>query len=217
MRAPIRSETDAFRLTWLAALVALVSVLVGWLIAPLAGLALFLVVAVTVAVAYLRAPDPQRRRALQEAAHAPQARRVQAGGRHVLVVANEALAGEELRDRLRDDDGERVEVDVLAPVLTTRVHLGTTDVDAETAAARERLRRSLAWAREQRIHVRGTVGNTSPLVAIEDQLRTFAADEVIVVTHPDERETWQERGELERLREELDVPVTHVVVGDGAR
>ena len=27
-----------------------------------------------------------------------------------------------------------------------------------------------------------------------------------------ERETWQERGELDRLRRELDVPVTHIVV-----
>ena len=35
---------------------------------------------------------------------------------------------------------------------------------------------------------------------------------MIVVTHPRDCETWQERGELERLRRELDVPVTHVVV-----
>jgi hypothetical protein len=49
------------------------------------------------------------------------------------------------------------------------------------------------------------------VVAIEDELRDFGADEVIVVTHSRDRETWQERGELERLREELDVPVTHVV------
>jgi hypothetical protein len=49
---------------------------------------------------------------------------------------------------------------------------------------------------------------------MEDELRDFGADEVIVVTHPSERETWQERGELERLRHELDVPVTHVMVGD---
>jgi hypothetical protein len=39
---------------------------------------------------------------------------------------------------------------------------------------------------------------------------------VIVVTHPRERETWQERGELERLRRELDVPVSHIAVGNGA-
>jgi hypothetical protein len=90
--------------------------------------------------------------------------------------------------------------------------LGVTDIDRELDEARERLRRSLAWARAHRIHARGEVGSTSPVVAIEDELRAFGADEVIVVTHPRERETWQERDELERLRGELDVPITHVVI-----
>jgi len=39
---------------------------------------------------------------------------------------------------------------------------------------------------------------------------------VIVVTHRRARETWQEHGELERLRRELDVPVTRVVLDDDA-
>jgi hypothetical protein len=73
---------------------------------------------------------------------------------------------------------------------------------------------SLAWAREQGISARGEVGDPSPTSALEDELRDFGADEVIVVTHPSERETWQERGELERLRRELDVPITHVVLDD---
>lgn len=49
----------------------------------------------------------------------------------------------------------------------------------------------------------------------EDKLRDFGADAVIVVTHPRERETWQEQGELERLRRELQVPVEHVIVSAG--
>jgi hypothetical protein len=215
MRAPIRSEPDAFRLTWGAALIAGVAVLVGWLTAPLVGLALFALVAAAVAVAYLRAPDPGRRNALAEAVHAPHARRSGIAARRVLVVANETLAGEELRERILGSDGQRVEVDVLSPVLTSRVHLGVTDIDSEIREARERLRRSLAWARAQRIRARGQIGDPSPVVAIEDQLRAFGADEVIVVTHPSEHETWQEREELEQLRRELDLPITHVVV-DGA-
>ena len=34
------------------------------------------------------------------------------------------------------------------------------------------------------------------------------------MTHPRERQTWQERGELERLRRELEVPVADVVIGE---
>ena len=63
--------------------------------------------------------------------------------------------------------------------------------------------------------VYGRIGDASPTTALEDELRDFGADEVIVVTHPRDRETWQERGELERLRAELDVPVVHLVAGDG--
>jgi hypothetical protein len=209
MRMPIRSESDAFRLTWLAALLVVVAILVGWLTVPWAGVVLFALAAVAVTVLLLRGPDPARRSALREAAHAPS---VRSDGRRVLVVANATLGGRELLDRLVGDDRDAVEIDVLAPVLTSRVHLGYTDVDRETSEARERLRGSLAWARAQRIHVRGALGNTSPVMAIEDELRAFGADEVIVVTHPHDSETWQERDELAHLREELDVPVTHIVV-----
>jgi hypothetical protein len=214
MRAPIRSEPDAFRLTWLTALVAGFSLLIGWLTTPLVGAALFALVLLTTTIAYLRAPDPSRRNALREAAEAPRARRTRSASRHVLVVANQTLAGRELRDRILGSGDGRVDVDILAPVLTSRVHLGVTDIDREIDEARERLRRSLAWARAQRIPARGEVGSTSPVIAIEDELRAFGADAVIVVTHPREHETWQERDELERLRGDLDLPITHVVVGD---
>jgi hypothetical protein len=137
------------------------------------------------------------------------------GKRHVLVIANESLSGSELRDRVLAGDGERIEVDVLAPVLTSRVHLGVSDIDHELAEAHERSGRSLVWARAQGIVARGEVGDPSPITAFEDELRDFCADEVIVVTHPRDRETWQERGELERLQRELNAPVTHVVVPDG--
>jgi hypothetical protein len=215
MRTPIRSESDAFRLTWAAAGVVVLSLLVGWLLGPLVGLALFAVIVAVAAGAYLRAADPDRRSALREAAHAPH-RDGDADRRHVLVVANAPLAGSELRERILGPGGaeaEAVEVDVLAPVLTSRTHLAVTDVDRETRAAQRRLARSLDWAREQRIRARGAVGQTSPTVAIEDELRAFGADEVIVVTHPDDHESWQERDELERLRDELDVPVARVVIG----
>lgn len=215
MRAPVRSEAEAFRLVVLGAAVVVVCVLVGWLVAVWVGLALFALVLAGALAAWLRAPDPDRRR-LREAAHAEHPHGAREGVRHVLVVANETLGGAELRERIVGADGAAVEVDVLAPVLTSHVHLGVTDVDRETRAAQRRLERSLAWMRAQRIHAHGRVGRTSPELAMEDELRDFGADEVIVVTRPGDRGTWQERGELERLRAELDVPVTHVVLGDGA-
>lgn len=215
MRAPIRSESDAFRFTFGSALVVGVSVLTGWLIEPLGGIAVFMVTCLVAALAYLYVAGRDRKAVLREAALEPHPHGAPLGKRHVLVVANETLAGGELREQILRGDGSRVEVDVLAPVLTSHVHFGVTDIDRELTQARTRLERSLAWAHKQGIDARGEVGDPSPTTAIEDELRDFGADEVIVVTHPDDRETWQERGELERLQRELDLPVTHVVVGNG--
>ena len=120
------------------------------------------------------------------------------------------VTGEELRERILGEGGFRVELDVLAPVLTSRVHYGVSDIDRELQDARARLERSLQWADEHGIAAHGEVGDPSATTAIEDALRDFGADEVIVVTRSRESLTWQEHDELERLRAELDVPVLHM-------
>jgi hypothetical protein len=214
MRPPIRSEPDAYRFTLALALLIIVSAGIGALVRPLVGLGVFIAAIVVAAIVYIAKAGSDRRPTLREAAHAPHPHGAAPGKRHVLVVANEALAGDGLREQIMQSARGSVEIDVLAPVLTSRVHLQVTDVDREVNEARARLERSLAWARDQGIDARGEVGDVSATTAIEDELRDFGADEVIVVTHPRERETWQERGELERLRRELDVPVTHFVVDD---
>ncbi|MGP0102908.1 MAG: hypothetical protein ACLPUT_14970 [Solirubrobacteraceae bacterium] len=217
MRVPVRSERDAFRLTVAGVAVVGGAVLIGWLTEPLVGVAVFVLALVIAGIAYLRAANPDRRAPLREAAAEPHPHGAVPGKRHVLVIANEALSGAgSLHQLLLGEGPVDVEIDVLAPVLTSHVHYGVSDIDRELEQARARLERSLAWARDHGITARGEVGDPNATTAIEDELRDFGADEVIVVTHPRDRETWQEHGELERLRRELDVPVTHVAVGDGA-
>jgi hypothetical protein len=214
MRAPIRSESDAFRLTVGVVAALIVAILLGALITPLVGVGVFIVALLAGLTAYLVVARSDHRPILAEAAQARHPHGAAPGKRHVLVVANETLVGRDLLVRIARDDPSRVEIDVLAPVLSSRLHLGMTDIDGELRSARTRLDRSLAWARDQGLNARGEVGDPSPTVALEDELRDFGADEVIVVTGPEDGETWQERGELERLRDELDVPVTHIVIGD---
>jgi len=213
MRFPIRSETDAFRVTIAIAALAGVAVVVGAVSTPVVGLVAFLVLGLLALAAYLRSADRERRLPLREAAHAQHPHGATSGARHVLVVANEPLEGRELRERIAGSHGTRVELDVLAPVLSSRTHLAYTDIDRGMRQARRRLERSLEWARSQGFLVRGSIGDASPTTAIEDELRDFGADEVIVVTGSPDAEHWQEREQLTRLREELDVPVVHVAMG----
>ena len=62
------------------------------------------------------------------------------------------------------------------------------------------------------IEARGEVGDSDPLQAIEDAMRTFGPDEIVISTHPEGRSNWLERGVVTGARERFTVPVTHVVV-----
>jgi hypothetical protein len=209
-RHPISSESDAFRLTIAGAAVTLFAVLLGWLTTPVIGVVGFALVGGLSLGAYLRRPDPLRRLRLQEAAEEDRPRLSSPDKRRVLVIANQALSGERLAARLRDHGTEQVELHVMAPVLGSRTHIAYTDIDREARKARGTLRRSVAWAREQGFVVRGAIGDPDPTVAIEDELRLFGADEVVVVTAGSDSEGWQEVAEVKRLREELGIPVVSV-------
>jgi hypothetical protein len=213
MRFPIRSETDAFRLTVGGATLVCVAVIVGLLSTTVVGVIAFAALGLLALSAYLASADRERRQPLREAAEAPHPRGARDGARHVLVVANEPLDGEELREQIAGASSGRVELDVLAPVLSSRTHLAYTDIDSETRRARERLERSLSWARTQGFLAHGRVGDAiSPIASVEDELRDFGADEVIVVTAGPRPEHWHEREEIRRLRAELDVPVVQVAL-----
>jgi hypothetical protein len=209
MRIPVRSETDALYVTCGVGALIAASVIVGALVDPLVGAALF-VGGVGGAVFWeLGTEDPDRARPLREAwTDGPHG-----GRRRVLVVANRTLAGQELRETLRRAAAGGAELHIVAPILPSRVHYIASDIDRELEEARERLAAALAWAREQGLEADGKVGDPfTAFGAVEDELRAFGADEVIVSTLPPGRSNWLEAGILERLRDELDVPITHVVV-----
>jgi hypothetical protein len=209
MRIPVRSETDALYVTCGVGALIAASVIMGALVDPLVGAALF-VGGVGGAVFWeLGTEDPDRARPLREAwTDGPHG-----GRRRVLVVANRTLAGQELRETLRRAAAGGAELHIVAPILPSRVHYIASDIDRELEEARERLAAALAWAREQGLEADGKVGDPfTAFGAVEDELRAFGADEIIVSTLPPGRSNWLEAGILQRLRDELDVPITHVVV-----
>jgi 4-amino-4-deoxy-L-arabinose transferase-like glycosyltransferase len=132
----------------------------------------------------------------------------------VLVVANETVAGNALRDRIRESvaDHSGAEVLVVSPALNTPLRHWVSDEDPARAEAQQRLDESLARLAGDGLQARGTIGDGEPLQAIEDALRTFGADEIIISTHPEGRSHWLEQGLVGQARQRFEVPITHVVV-----
>jgi hypothetical protein len=133
--------------------------------------------------------------------------------RRILVIANETVGGQTLRDEIRRrSEGYEEEVLVVCPALNSPIRHWASDEDRARANAQLRLDASLARLAEAGIEARGQVGDCEPLQAIEDSVRTFGPDEIIISTHPEGRSNWLEKGVVSGARERFAVPITHVVV-----
>jgi hypothetical protein len=205
MESPFRSEAAAFRFL-LITIGAFVLIVAASLVSAWLGLAVFLFLTGAAVWIYLR-----------QRGERPPIQRVERVGppdeRRVLVVANETVGGEELMDAI----GElalagKTRFHVVCPALNSRIRTWTSDEDAARAAAQERLEATLARLSSVGIEAEGEVGDLDPLVAMEDGVRTFHPDEIVISTHPAGRSHWLERGVVAAARERFDVNVTHVVV-----
>ena len=199
MRNPFRTEAEAFRFVWLTivyfALIVIASVINTWL-----GLGVF--IGETAIVAWWvithgratrsrasdaartrggRAPDPRDRE--RDRRRRGAARGAQAPGprRARPGVRRLARAQPKLRHWVSDEDGARI-------------------------AAQNRLDESLEAMRAAGIEARGQIGDSDPLQAIEDGIRMFAPDELVISTHPEGRSNWLERGIVEATRERFASP-----------
>jgi len=205
MESPFRSEAAAFRFLLLS--IGAFALIVGasW-INPWLGLLLFLALSGTAVWVYTRqrGPGPAREQ-IAQLGHPDEKR--------VLVVANETVGGDELMEVI----GELALADkslfyVICPALNTRLKTWTSDEDPARAAARIRLQTMLERLSSVGVEAQGDIGDVDPLVAVEDAVRLFRPNELVVSTHPEGRSNWLERGVVSALRERYEMPVTHVVV-----
>jgi hypothetical protein len=206
-RNPFRSEAEAYRFLLLTvvyfALIVVAAAIETWL-----GVLVFVVLTALAVYFWLRSRsnEPALRPSVPARAGAEDERRI-------LVIANETVGGEELLRILRSkSEGVKEQVLVVCPALNSQVRHWASDEDGARAAAQERLDASLSQLQGYGVAARGEVGDGDPLQAIEDALRTFGADEIVISTHPEGRSNWLERNVVGSARERFDVPITHVVV-----
>jgi len=103
------------------------------------------------------------------------------------------------------DDTPFRELFVVVPARTDRLHRAASDVDPARGAARERLAAILAALGGRAGTVAGAIGDSDDRLALEDALRTYHADELVLVNAPAERRDALQ--ELVTERAEHDVPI----------
>jgi GABA permease len=207
MHNPLRSEAEVFRAVVVVGVGAAVVIALTLIAGGTAGAILFtgLVVA---GLWYLWRRSKGEELVGADVADAPH------DLHRILVVANQTVGGRALLDEIeRRCKGRRAEVRVICPALTSsQLQHWASDTDEAAATASERLDASLSAIRGLGIDATGEVGDDDPNVALQDGLRAFAADEVIISTHPASRSRWLEHGVVQKARATVPLPVTHVVV-----
>jgi hypothetical protein len=207
MHNPLRSEADAFR--WVVIIGAGAVSVIGLtlLTRPVVGVVwAALLIGFGIGVGYRSARGSL-----------PRSVALTRGGDgkfRLLVVANETVQGEallnEIRDRCQD---RRSEVMVVTPALVaSRASHWASDIDEGIELARQRMELSLIEIRQLGLKAKGEIGDSDPNMAIEDALRVFPADEIVISTHPPDRSRWLEHGVVDKAREQIELPITHVVV-----
>jgi hypothetical protein len=131
------------------------------------------------------------------------------GQQNVLVIANETVIGEALLGKIRER-AARGDASFLI------VSPQSDPSEASHPDAERRLKRALGELRSAGIDAHGQVAHPDPYSAAIEAMRDERVDEIIVSTFGPERSGWLRRDLVERLRNDTDVPVEHVVTSEVA-
>jgi hypothetical protein len=131
----------------------------------------------------------------------------------VLVVSAGVAGGGQLRSWLAGEvDRRPVVMRVVSPALAgSRLKYLTSDADEGIRKATQRLEQSvIELNRSENTIVSGEVGEADPVLAIEDALVSFPAEEIVLVVPPRGECRWAARNLLEKTEKRFDLPVKQI-------
>ncbi len=100
----------------------------------------------------------------------------------LLVLADEQVDAARIRAALPGEELEGAEVLVVAPALNeSRVAFWMSDSDEAIAEARDAEEGTVEALRSEGVRAAGEVGESEPLLALQDALATFDADVVLLL------------------------------------
>jgi hypothetical protein len=134
--------------------------------------------------------------------------------RKILALVSEPISGDALRSAL-GGGADEAEVMVVAPALDSKVRFWTSDNDDAIARAEEVQQESVERLSDEGIDAVGDTGESDPLLALQDALATFEAEEIVIVTRPEGDQNWAEEDLVGQAQGRFAVPVRHMEVDAG--
>jgi hypothetical protein len=129
--------------------------------------------------------------------------------KRLLVLAGAAAGSvEELPSSVGEALDAADEVFVVTPTLPGRLQWLMSDTDKARHEADARLDTILGQLRSTGVEASGAVGDETPMTAIEDHVRGFQPDHILIALRAAERADWQERGLLDEATQRFGVPMT---------
>jgi predicted TIM-barrel enzyme len=130
----------------------------------------------------------------------------------VLVLTSETVTAQQLRDALGGNVAD-AEVMVVAPALhESRLRFLLSDADEAIAKADAVRRETVENLGDAGVPAAGDTGESDPLKAVEDTLREFDADRIVVFTRPAGEQRHREGVDERELEQRFGRPVEHALV-----
>jgi hypothetical protein len=129
----------------------------------------------------------------------------------VLVVANQTACGDDLLEAIKARMvAGPCRFTLLVPATPPSEHATWAEGDAQ-AIARRRMSEAVDRFRAEGAEVEGTVGDASPIRAIDDVLIEQPHDEIILSTLPSGMSRWLKKDLPHRVEQRFALPVTTVI------
>jgi nucleotide-binding universal stress UspA family protein len=130
----------------------------------------------------------------------------------LLVLTPEPVDASMLRSVLGEEvDG--AEVLVVSPATNqSPLAFWVSDSDEAIEEAELAQEETVERLEEEGVDAAGATGESEPAVAIQDALATFAADRIVVFSHPEGDLDYREDEGLEDAEARFGVPITHALI-----
>ena len=130
----------------------------------------------------------------------------------LLVVTPEPVDARMLRSAL-GDEVEGAEVLVISPATNqSKLAFWVSDPDEAIAEAELAQEETVERLEEEGVDAAGDTGESEPAVAIQDALATFAADRIVVFSHPEQELDYREDAGLADAESRFGIPLTHALI-----